>query len=157
MSELLVLCLLFLADFTLTVSGITAYTLLLFPPYLFVRNYSPWVILYGGGVAVFLSEVIHQQTLGSFMLGTGIAVLIFHFFVEVINWQHLWPRAVCLVLYLLIVLLVRMVLIRVVHETWTYPPVGAFLMTAGVGIGLIAYRLKVTSAGGTESPENNAV
>jgi hypothetical protein len=147
MIEGLVTLLFFLFDFTFTLAGVKIYTLLLVPPYLFVRHDSTVTVLFVGGIAVFMSELLHQHTLGSYMLGAGIALFIFDYFLAVINWHHLWPQAICLFLYFLILALTRLFLFRFVHGYWILPPIVPFLLTYLIGLGLIVYRFKFIGSG----------
>lgn len=140
MSDLLMFLLFFIVDFIFGVSGLSTYLLLLVAPYLFVRNYSSFTILYGGGFAAFLTEIVHQQTLGSLMLGVGIALFVFHWFLDVINWQHLVPQAVCLFLYFLIVVVTRVLLIWFINGQWIVPAWGSFLLTYLIGFAMLIYR-----------------
>lgn len=140
MSDVVIMFVFFTADFVLGVAGLSPYLLLLVPPYLFIRNYSSFTILYGGGFAAFLTEIIHQQTLGSLMLGVGLALFVFHWFLEVINWQHLVPQAICLLFYLGLIFGTRVILIRFLSNEWILPAWGAFGTTYLIGLLMLVYR-----------------
>jgi hypothetical protein len=140
MSDLVMFVLFFLADVLLGMGGVNAHLLLLVPPYLFIRNYSSTTILYGGGLAAFMTEIIHQQTLGSLMLGVGLGLFCFHWFLDVINWQHLAPQSISLFLFFLIVVLTRVGLLRVLNGQWILPAWGSYLMTFALGFLMLLYR-----------------
>lgn len=140
MSDLLMFGLFFLVDFGLSTSGLTVYLLLLVPPYLFVRNYPSGVILYGGGATVLLSEMLHQHALGSYMLGAGLALFLFHLMLDVINWHHFLPQVTCLFLYFLVLVLTRLLVVRMLHGQWVLPALVPLLLTYAVGVLLVAYR-----------------
>jgi hypothetical protein len=157
MSDLLMLLVFFLFDFSLSIAGWNLYTLLLFAPYLFIRNYSSGTILFAGGSAVLLSELIHQHTLGSLALGVGIALFVFHWFLDVINWYHLLPQASCLVVYFLIIVSVRSLLYWFTMGVWSVPPLSSLLMTYIVGFLMLAYRFNRLSRSSRGPSGNDAV
>lgn len=140
MTDFLIFVLFFLVDFVLSTTGLTVYLLLLVPPYLFVRNYPSGVILYGGGGAVFLSELLHQHALGSFMLGVGLALFLFHLMLDVINWHHYLPQVTSLLLYFLVLIVTRLLVVRVLHSQWVLPSLIPLAVTYAVGVLLITYR-----------------
>lgn len=140
MADLFVLLLFFIFDFTAGIIGISLYPLLLFPPYLFIRNYSVPVILYGGAVAVVGSELLHQNVLGSYLLGVGLAIFIFHSFMEVINWQHFLPQSICLLGYFVIVILTRLLLVDFLYGHWIIPSLTSLGLTYCLGVAMLFYR-----------------
>lgn len=151
MSDLVIFVVFFVVDFILGLGGLTTYLLLLIPPYLFVRNYSSVAILYVGGFAAFLTEIVHQQTLGSLMLGVGLGLFLFHWFLDVINWQHLVPQAICLFAFLLIILSTRVLLIRFISGQWIVPAWESFLLTYLVGFLMLLYRFYSLNTGSRRS------
>lgn len=140
MVDLIVVLIFFLFDFLTGLSGLGTYLLLLVPPYLFVRRYSSTAILYWGGVAAFLAEILHQQTLGTLMLGVGIGLFLFHWFLDVINWNHLVPQALSLFLFFVCVILTRVILIRAVNQQWIVPAWESFLLTYVIGLLMLVFR-----------------
>jgi hypothetical protein len=157
MTDLLVLFGFFLADMVFSFSGIFLFLLLLFPPYLFVRGYPSGMILFGGGGAVFLGELLHQHTLGSYMLGVGIALFVFHFFLDVINWHHFLPQVTCLLFYFVIILVTRVLLGRILHGQWIVLQVLPFLWTYLVGVAFIVIRLNRGRGVGSRSTGSDAI
>ncbi len=157
MIDLLVVFVFLLLDVVSSFSGGILYLFLLFPPYLFVRGYSSEVILFGGGAVVFFGELLHQHTLGSYMLGVGIALFIFHFSLDVIDWHHFWPQGACLLFYLLIVLITRIFLARILNEHWIVPQLVPFLWTYLVGVGLILIRFNRGRSVGSQSSGRDGI
>jgi hypothetical protein len=156
-TDLFVLFSFLAGDVFVSFSGSFLYLFLLFPPYLFVRGYPSKAILYGGGAVIFLGELLHQQTLGSYMIGVGVALFLFHFFLDVINWHHFLPQVTCLLLYLMIVLITRILLGRILHEQWIVPQLFPFLWTYLVGIGFILIRFNQGRGTGSRSSGRDAI
>ncbi len=140
MSDFWLLTLFFLFDFGFSLAGLNFYTLLLFPPYLFIRDYSSGVVLYLGGGAVILSELIHQHTLGSLALGAGLALLLVDWVLDAVYWHRLLTQISCLFLYFIVIVLSQAMVYRLTFGGWSYPPLSSFLITYGLGCLMLIYR-----------------
>lgn len=149
MKSLWMLGSLVLGDFLLLVGGFPSSLLLLVCPYLFVRNRSLWAVLYGGGAAAFFEEILHARLPGTLMLGVGVAVLLLHLGMDVLNWKHPGTRMVGLLVFLISVEFTRVLTIRVLEGPWIFPDFTFHLATLLLGWSFIVYRTVRRSRPGT--------
>jgi len=114
--------------------------LLLMAPYLFIRNRSLPAVLFGGGLAAFVMEVLHTRVAGTYMIGVGLAVLLLHLGLEYLNWEHPGTRLLALLVYLITVELGRGLTLRMLEGVWVPPDFTLHLGTYAVGCLVILYR-----------------
>ncbi len=147
MFETVVLFLIYLVDWLLEFIGPGGYFLLLFPMFLYFRDYSAPGILLGGLLSGLLAEMIRGYFAGSLLVGLGVAIFVVQQTKTFIQWQLIVIRALGLLLFLALVFLVRAVVIFAIARVLVGPDLSALLVTfAGAVLILIAAKYSGRSA-----------
>ncbi len=140
MSSILVVLLLGAGDVVLASLGYPGTLLLLTAPYLFLRRRSLPALLFGGGFAALLLEVLQTRLPGTLMVGVGVAILLLHLGTDYLNWNHPGTRSLALVVYLITVELCRVLAVRLMAGTWIHPDFAIHIVTFVVGAMVVLYR-----------------
>lgn len=140
MNNLMVLLLLAAGDVLLVSFGSPGTLLLLVAPYLFVRNRPLPTLLFGGGLAALMLEVLQHRFPGTLMLGVGVAVLLLHLGMDYLNWKHPGTQVLALLVFLITVEFCRVLALRVMEGSWIHPDFSVHFLTFGVGCSMVFYR-----------------
>lgn len=140
MNSLMVVGLLGAGDVLLASFGYPGTLLLLVAPYLFVRNRPLPTLLFGGGFAALLLEVLLYRLPGTLMLGVGVAVLLLHLGWDYLNWKHPGTQVLALLVYLITIEFCRVLAIRVMEGSWIHPDFTVHTAAFTVGCLMVVYR-----------------